>query len=396
MRRGSGATRVNMQIATILSFTSRPVRRGLVALTLGLGLLTALGCGRATGNDSRTWREGTNGAEDPAEEAVPVEVTTLERGRIEAALRFSSTLEAERDVRVFAEAPRRVVELLVEEGDRVAAGALLLRLQDDEQASAVAKAEIQLEQAEREWQRQQSLYAQSLVSEQLWVEARSSFDQARLALDDARRALGYTRVRAPIAGTVTERLVNLGDHVTLNQPLFRIVDFDSIVARVYVPEKELPGLAPGVPARIRAAAVGEATLPGAVDRVAPAVDPSTGTVKVTVAIPGRQGLRPGMYVEVELVTAVDDEAVLLPKKAVVYDNDQMFVFRLADDRRVERVAVRAVLSSSEWIEPDDALAAGDEIVIAGQSGLKDGALVRLPGDPEPTETSEAESGRGDA
>ncbi len=346
-----------------------------------LCLLASAGCGRD--GDGRTWREGRADEPARAEEAVPVEVATLELGRIEASLRFSATLEAERDVLVFAEAPRRVVELLVEEGDRVAPGQLLVRLQDDEQGSAVAKASIQLEQAEREWRRQQSLYEQSLVSEQLWVDALTAYDQARIALEDARRNLGYTRVRAPIGGTVTERLVNLGDHVTVNQSLFRVVDFGSIVARVYVPEKELPSLSPGVPARIRAAATGDVVLAGSVDRVAPTVDRATGTVKVTVAVPRDGGLRPGMYAVVELVTRVEEDALLVPKRAVVYDNDQLFVFRLGDERRVERVPIRVGLESTDWIQPQEGLEAGQQVVVAGQSGLKDGALVRLPGDPAP-------------
>jgi len=80
---------------------------------------------------------------DRKEEAVPVEVAALGRGGIEAVLRLSSNLEAEREVQVFAEAPRRVTQLLVEEGDPVRKGQLLVQLQDEEQKSAVAKAEIE-------------------------------------------------------------------------------------------------------------------------------------------------------------------------------------------------------------------------------------------------------------
>ena len=350
-------------------------------LTLLL-LLTLASCSGG-GDDDRTWAEGAANDEDRTEEAVPVDVVALEHGTIESALRFSATLEAERDVQVLAEAQRRVVELRVEEGDGVKAGALLIRLQDDEQRSALNKAEIELRQATREFNRQKSLFEQKLVSEQVFNDTASVFDQAEIAVDDARRSLTYTEVRAPFAGVVTERLVNVGDYVTLNQPLFRIIDFDSIVARIYVPQKELPSLAPGLSARVTADAVGGASLVGSVDRIAPVVDPGTGTVKVTLAIPRQQGLRPGMFVEVELVTAVHEDALLLPKRAVVYDNDQLFVFRLGNERRVERIKIQPVLQDVNNIEPSSGLGEGDQIVVAGQASLKDGALVRLPGDPEP-------------
>jgi membrane fusion protein (multidrug efflux system) len=356
----------------------------LRAMTIALAIsmiviLCCSGCSRSEAGDG-------DGAPDPderQEEAVPVEVASIELGEIEAVLRFSANLEAERQVQVLAEAPRQVVKLLVEEGDLVAGGDLLVRLQDDVQRSNLARAESQLRKAQSEHQRQQELYTENLISEQVFNDTAYQLEQLELSYDDARRELSYTEVKAPIAGTVTERLVNLGDHVTVNQPLFRVVDFDSIVARIYVPEKELPRLDTGQPARITADALGTAAFDGSIERISPVVDPASGTVKVTVATPWQSSLRPGMYVVVELVTDRHQQAALLPKRALVYDNDQIFVFRLGDERRVERVPVSVLIESTDMVEPVSGFAAADQIVIAGQSGLKDGALVRLPGDPKP-------------
>ena len=198
-------------------------------------------------------------------------------------------------------------------------------------------------------------------------------------------------MKAPIAGTVTRRLVSLGDFVTVNQPLFEIVDFGSIVARVYVPEKEMPRLAVGVPARLSAPALGGERFPGKIDRLAPVVDPKSGTVKVTVAIPERSGLKPGMYVDVELVTAVRDDALLVPKRALVYDQDQIFVYRVGEDMKVAKVFLRPRLEDKQNIEPADGVAAGDRIVVAGQAGLKDGLEVRLAGAAAPAAPAAADA-----
>jgi membrane fusion protein (multidrug efflux system) len=369
-------------------------RKGPLGALVLLVSLGAFGC--AVGDkDAKAWQEGQKAQKDRAEEAVPVEVAALERGEIEAVLRLSSNLEAEREVQVFAEAPRRVVRLLAEEGDPVAKGDLLLQLQDEEQRSAVAKAEIALEESRRNFARTKELYEQKLVTDELFTEAGYTVRRNEIALEDARRELGYTQVRAPIAGVVTARLVNLGDHVTVNQPLFRIVDFDSIVARIYVPEKDMGRLGRGQPARLRADALGGVVFRGTVDRISPVVDPGTGTVKVTVATPRQEGLRPGMYVEVELVTAVHDRALLVPKRALVYDNDRAFVFRLKDERRVERLGVTPLLEDADAVEPSGGLEPGDQLVVAGQSGLKDGGLVRLPGDPEPGKDAKAAKDAGD-
>ena len=127
----------------------------------------------------------------------------------------------------------------------------MLRLQDDEQRSEVARIEIDLEKAKREFKRQENLFAQNLVSEQVFVDAQYEVD--RLSLGPRRcpaHDLSYTEVRAPISGTITQRHVNLGDNVQMGQLLFDMVDFDTIVARIFVPERELPRLQVGQPARI--------------------------------------------------------------------------------------------------------------------------------------------------
>lgn len=361
----------------------------LVILAAATSLLVfSVACNGGQGQ-ARTFDQGGGGENGERKvEAIPVEVTTLNTGRIEASLRFSATLEAERDVEVLAEATRRVVQLFVEEGDTVHKGQLLVQLQDEEQRSALAKATSDLNQREREFKRQQSLFEQNLISEQTFIDAEYQFDQAKLSIEDAKRELAYTEVRAPINGIITNRNVSLGDYVSVNQSLFRIVDFNSIVARIYVPEHELPRLKRGQSVRLSADALGGEAFSGSVDRISPVVDPGTGTIKVTVATPYQKALRPGMYVQVELITEVHDEAVRIPKKALVYDNDQIFVFRLGEERIVERLPVVPVLEDSDFVEPGDALAAGDTIVVAGQSGLKDGSTVRLPGDPEPEDDDE--------
>lgn len=338
----------------------------------------------------------------PETEAVPVEVAELGLGSIESVLRFSTNLEAEREVEVYAEAARRVEELRVEEGDEVAKGDLLVRLQDEEQRTTLAKTRTEYAKARREYERQKKLFEDELISEQAMNDATYEIERLELEVEEAERALSYTEVRAPISGTITERLVNVGDYVTVNQQLFKMVDFDSIVARIFVPEKELPRLKEGLTARVGSPALGEARYTGEVDRISPVVDPRSGTVKVTVDLPRAPGLRPGMYVDVALVTDLHEDALLLPKRALVYDSDQIFAFRLSEDdgeTTARRVLVQPVLEDKTHIEvsPDRGLEPGDRVVIAGQAGLKDGTVVRrvdlAEQAPEPAAPDESERAR---
>lgn len=365
---------------------SIPFALALAAL-LGLG---AAGCSGDSQADPAESDGDETGTEAAADKAVPVEVVALAAGPIEQVLRYSTNLEAEEEVAVYSQSARQVVQLLVEEGSEVRRGQVLLRVQDDQQRNALAKIDAQLASARREYDRQQRLFANQLISEQAFNDATEELEQLELQRADAQRELSYTTVEAPISGTITRRLVSRGDHLTPNQHLFDIVDFDSIVARVYVPEKELPRLAGGLTARVTAPSVGR-TWSGRIERLSPVVDPKSGTVKVTVAIPRQADLRPGMYVDVQLVTDVRQDALLVPKRALVYDRDQVFVYRMGDDRTVERIYLEAELEDERFLLPrGDQLAAGDKVVIAGQAGLKPGAAVRLAGEKPAPAAADAE------
>ncbi len=340
--------------------------------------------------------EGKDGKKDDEDEEtpVPVEVTSLRRGEIESVLRSTTNLEAESSVKVYSQAARLVQELLVEEGDHVERHQVLLRLQDDEQRSALAKIKSQYEKEGREYDRQKRLFMKELISEELFNNATYEMDQLAISMEDAERELSYAEVRAPFSGTITGRLVNLGDQVTVGQHLFDLVDFDSIVARIYVPEKDLPRLKVGQTAWVTSQSGAGATR-GEVQRISPIIDPQTGTVKVTIAFDGHGEVRPGMYVDVNLVTEIHRDALLVPKRALIYDQDQIFVYRLGEERRVERLLIESILEDRENVEPTGGLQEGDEIVIAGQAGLKDNALVRLPGDPDPEAEDDEDKSESD-
>ncbi|NNF05422.1 MAG: efflux RND transporter periplasmic adaptor subunit [Candidatus Eisenbacteria bacterium] len=329
--------------------------------------------------DKKKDKDSDNDGEDDEEEtkALPVAVTVLNEGRIEATIRASASLEAERQVQVRAEAARHVVSLKAEEGDRVSKGQLLCSLKDDEQRSALTQAEVSLAAAKREFERQTELFGRELTSEENLNLAREKFEQQELVVKDARRELSYARVVSPMSGTVTQRLVTLGSQVSMGQHLFDVVDFESLVALVYVPEKNLKDLKVGLPVRLWARAVSDQAYEAKIKRIAPVVDPSTGTVKVTVAVGGQAKLRPGLFVDVEIVTQVHDQALLIPKRSLIFDNDQVLLFRLVNGTTVERLMVEEALSDEMNLMPKSGFALGDTIVVAGQTALKDGSKVEV-------------------
>ena len=121
--------------------------------------------------------------------------------------------------------------------------------------------------------------------------------------------------------------------------------------------------------------------------ISPIVEARAGTIKVTVGVTKLGALRPGMWVDVELVLDTKQKALLIPKKSIVYDNDQTFAFKLHTDtngvKRVKRQLVLPENADKVHIEPTDGFSVGEKVVVAGQSGLKENSRIREVGDPDP-------------
>jgi len=349
----------------------------MVYLLLSILCLSVVSCGKMSSGKGNDAKDSTSN-----KSAIPVEVAVLGLGPIESVLKASSNLEAEIEVKVPARTANRVKDLLVEEGNQVQTGDLLIQLENDIQSIQVSKAKNQALEAREEYERQVSLHAQMLISDQVFSQSKFQLQQLELVLEDAERELGYTQIRAPISGKITQRLVKVGDQISAGQELFTIIDFNSIVARLYVTEKALSRIKENQLVRIESTAFPGKTFKSHVLRIAPVVESKSGMIKVTVGFNDAGPLLPGMYVDASIITSAKTDALLLPKKAILYDGEQRFVFRVKDNKEVERVLLVAGLEDAEHVEPIAHLNQGDRVVIAGQTGLKDGSKVRLPGDTE--------------
>lgn len=372
-----------------------PQLQALLTAILALGLLSGAGCSKF-GKAAEKAKKGAAEKKDDEkkkkkERGVPVEVMTISRGKIEEVIKASNHLEAEQEVKVYSRTANLVAELLVEEGDEVKKNQVLLRLEDTDQRLTYKKNLSQINQAKSNFARTEKMFKDGLVHQKEYDDGFHGLEQLKVSLEEADRQVQFTEIKAPISGTITARLVKLGDHVNGNQHLFDIIDFESIIARVYVPEKHLASLAINQPVRMVANSLGAKVFEAYVKRIAPIVDKNSGTVKVTVGVRKRGELRPGMYVDTELVIAVHPDAILIPKRAIVYGGDQMFVYTLQAERRVKRVLLEPLLSDRDNVEPKGGFVVGDQIVMAGQTGLRDDALVELPGDPDPDEEKDEET-----
>lgn len=327
---------------------------------------------------------GCSPADAKKDEAVDeprtsVAVESVRRGKMMAVIQATSTIDAERKVTVHAESTGRVESLAIEEGDAVREGALIARIRADSQAAGLDRARTNLDKARRDLDTVERLYRQSVTSREELDSARVAYETAALDVRDRKRDVRNTKVVSPIAGIVTERVVEQDTYVSAGTPLFTVTDFDTLVARIYVPEKQLDEIAVGQLAMIVGKAARGRVGTGRVTRIAPTVDAATGTIKVTVALdpwpdPNR-GFLPGMYTEVSLTTQAHDDALLVPRRALIRDGDVASVFVVGGEK-AERRILKLGLMDNTSAEVLDGLEDGEEVIVAGQAGLRDGALIQ--------------------
>lgn len=363
------------------------------ALVLGvLGLSAALaGCGSTPPGEAAAKRErgadpGRADAPEGGTAAVPVEVAAVARRSVAAYVETNGALEAENDVRIVARTAGPVVELLTEEGRTVRKGELMARIDPREARAQVQIAEVALREAERAYERARSTFEAELISQADYDQALAAKESAEATLADRKVQFSYTSVTAPFSAVVVERMVKLADHVTVNQELFRISDFDPLLCKIQVPEKELPRLHEGQPAHLTVEAWPGERFPARVLRLSPVVDAATGTVKVTLEVEARERLRPGMFASVFLEVDRHEGALTIPKAALSLESlgDTVYV---ANGEVAARRAVKLGYEEAEIVEVAEGLAEGDRVIVVGQDGLSEGTPIRIlegPGAPAPS------------
>mgnify|MGYP000100087308 CR=1 FL=1 len=345
-------------------------RLKVTLLFLSLLMVLTVNCNLRVGDGKKRNQNGKKPV------TAPVLLQTVDRGDISSYLRLNANLEPANEVDVFSRTLGTVVELKVEEGDEVRSGQLLARLDDSEQQLSVARAEAAVDKETAAYERAKELFDNQMLSEDEFDRVRSSLRDARLVLEQSRLTLTYTRITAPITGTVSVRNVGLGDRVDVTRPLFHIVDRSFYQINGWVSEADLPHLRIGMVAEVRPASMPDDSIPAVLVRISPVVDPTFGKVKATFRISKPPPhLKPGQFVEVRLALETHLNVPLIPKQALVYEAGRPVVYIYQDSLALRR-PVEIGLQTGEAVELISGPEPGEQVITEGQTTIHDSARVR--------------------
>ena len=324
-----------------------------------------------------------------AERVVPVRTTPARLGSVAREETVSGIVEPLRRVFVNSQMAAEVVAVLAEEGDAVRQGQVLARLDDRQLRAELAGAEAAHEAAEAAYERAEQLRTREIITQAEYERERTAYAAARARLDQLRTRLEFAVIRAPAAGVVTERSVEVGNVVSPQTRLFTVDDVSTLVVRVRVSELDVVHLRRGADVEAALDAYPDRRLTGRIRRIFPSADPATRLVPVEVALEGEGArlARPGFLARVDLRLEARDGVVVVPPSAILPRDGAEVVFVVEDDR-ARRREVRTGLVGEERVEVLEGLAAGEVVVVDGHRGLSDGAPVRASATSGELETGE--------
>lgn len=309
--------------------------------------------------------------------AIPVEAVGVRTGAVATELTAVGSLRADESVIIRPEIAGRVAAVAFDEGQRVTAGQLLLRLDGTIQQAELDQAQAALVLAERNAQRAKELFAKGAGTARSVDETAAELQAATAQVALSKARLSKTELRAPFAGVVGLRQVSVGDYVTPGQALVNLEDLDPVKAEFRLPETTLALLRPGQAIRVGVDAFPDRSFEGEVYAIDPRVDPEGRSVVLRARLPNPQHLlRPGLFARVTLVVDRNPNALLVPEQAVFPRGERQFVYRVLDSKAV-LTAVRTGQRREGQIAILEGVSASDTVVTAGQMKLRDGASVQI-------------------
>lgn len=318
--------------------------------------------------------EGAPGGGGPP--PMPVEVVVAVSDTAVDAIAATGQIEAVQSIQLRPEVEGRIVEILVREGQYVAQGAPLFKVDDAELKAQAAQAEAERDLAQRALERTKQLVAENASSSSDLERADATARGADAAYDLLKTRLDRTVVRAPFAGVTGRRLVSLGTYVSSQMPLISLQSVNPQQAVFQVPERYAERLRRGQLVSFQVAALPGKNFTGEVVFVDPVVELPARTILIKARVPNpERQLQAGMFIEARLATGIRPNAVIVPEDALVPLQEGTFVWVVKDgkaDRRQVSVGVR----TRGWAEiVGGAIVAGDQVIVAGLAMLGPGSPV---------------------
>lgn len=309
---------------------------------------------------------------DSKEEKVVVNVESAQTyiGNSIATFKSTAVLEADRAATVTTKTNGIILDILVEEGDFVKKDDVMLVLESDEQQLSLKSSQANYEKSLNNYERANQLIAKGLTNKEQLDNLKFETQSLKSALDQAKMNLTFTKVKAPFDGVVVKRMVKIGNLIQNATAVFEVVDFDSLQAKIDVPEHQWNIMRPGLPVQFKFDAINNQEILGEVIRVSPIIDSSSGTFQVTVSVDNSERLlRPGLFAKANIIFDEKQDVLLVDKDAIIREDEMSFVYVIKEHDKVEKTPVELGYEMPDAFEITSGLIPNQQVVTTGKNNL---------------------------
>ncbi|NPV92871.1 MAG: efflux RND transporter periplasmic adaptor subunit [Firmicutes bacterium] len=310
-------------------------------------------------------------------DARPLDVTvaSLAKETLVQKITVVGKVTAKDEVKVVPKSSGKVAQVYVEVGQTVAAGSVLLELENSDLQLTIQKTQIQLDDANRTLERKKQLYERGAITKSDFDTAESAVRTLQVTLDQNRLDLANSQVKSPINGIVASRSINPGEFVSNSSAPFTVVNIDSVEVNASLIESEINYVKPGQEVEVLVTAVSPTPVKGIVSKVSPSASSTDKTYPMWVNIANPdQRLKPGMFAEVTLVTNQLDGVIIVANETIVERNGKKFAF-VEDGGKAAGREVKTGLSQEGRTVVLEGLKEGDRLITSGLSAVKDGTPI---------------------
>jgi membrane fusion protein, multidrug efflux system len=265
-----------------------------------------------------------------------VTTATAKSARWESRLTTVGSIEAVQGVTVTAELNGKVVHIAFDPGTKVQRGDLLVQQDISSETAQLQADEATLALQKANYGRAKELRAENVVTQAAYDQALAEFKQAQAAIENIRSVIAKKTIRAPFAGRLGLRLINLGQNLEGGEPIVSLQSMDPIFVNFSLPQNQIAQIQPGLAVRITTDTLSDETIEGRITAMNPQVEQDTRNIRIQATAENRrERLRPGMFVNVDVVLPEQDDVLAIPTTAVLYApySDSVFVVEKKPDAK---------------------------------------------------------------
>ncbi len=329
--------------------------------------------------------ESASNRKGPEVKTVNVETVDIQPTTFERYLRLIGTVESENDVQLSAEISGRIERYYVDEGEYVQRNEAILKINDDKLQQQVDQLKAQVVQAREQYERLKRLYEQeSIGSEINVINARTTYQQRKAALEARKVDLANTTVRAPFSGVVDRIIIETGEMAAPGKPLVRLISTGNLTITAGVPSRFANAVTTEDSAIVWFDIQPVDTLRLPITYVSRSINEESRTFDIEIELPASaQNYKVDMKTNLKLKTFVQDSAVVINRQYIYPAQENFAVFTLAENDSSQLIAKRQIVTLgpayNNNVLIESGLSFGDRLITAGSSFLQDSMRVRITG-----------------